>query len=192
MTFACTLPCREISPHEEIMVRSSLPAGTLVPELTRAIMRVDPFVRVHQTQTASSLIADAVVQPRFAMTLVTMFALLSLILAAVGLYGVMAYSVSQRTREIGVRVAMGARSRDVVSLILKHGFVLTAIGIVIGLAGAVGATRVIRSLLYGISFTDPIAFVAGGALIAAVAAMACYIPARRAALIDPVVALRAE
>jgi predicted permease len=176
----------------EVIVRSSVPSGPLVPKLTAAIMRVDPFIRVHKAQTAESIIAEAVVQPRFAMALVATFALLAVILAVVGLYGVMAYSVSQRTREIGVRVALGARPHEVVALILKQGFTLAAIGIVIGVAAAVGATRAIRSLLFGVSSTDPITFVIAGTLIALVAALACYIPARRAALIDPVVALRAD
>jgi predicted permease len=176
----------------ELIVRSAAPTGTLVPRLTAAIMRVDPFIEVHKAQTAESVIADAVVQPRFAMTLVGAFAVLALILAVIGLYGVIAYSVSQRTREIGVRVALGARPREVVTLILMQGFTLAAVGIVIGVVAAVGTTRVIRSLLFGVSSTDPITFIAAAALIALVAALACYIPARRAALIDPMIALRAD
>lgn len=186
------VPFSAVVPDMEIIVRSSVPSGTLVPKITTAITRVDPFIRVHKAQTAESIIADAVVQPRFAMALVATFALLALILAVVGLYGVMAYSVSQRTREIGVRVALGARSREVISLILVQGFVLVAIGIVIGVAAAVGTTRAIRSLLFGVSPTDPFTFVFASTLIALVAALACYIPARRAALIDPVIALRAD
>jgi putative ABC transport system permease protein len=126
------------------------------------------------------------------MTLVGTFALLALILAVVGLYGVIAYSVSQRTREIGVRVALGARPHEVVTLILIQGFVLAATGVAIGVAAAVGATRAIRSLLFSVSATDPLIFVVAGTFIALVAALACYIPARRAALVNPVVALRAD
>jgi putative ABC transport system permease protein len=155
-------------------------------------MHTDPFIRVHKAQTAESVIAEAVAQPRFAMTLIGTFALVALVLAVVGLYGVIAYSVSQRTREIGVRVALGARPRDVVTLVLVQGFTLAGIGIVIGVAAAAGATRVIRSQLFGVSSTDPATFFVASALIAMVAALACYLPARRAALIDSVVALRAE
>lgn len=176
----------------EFLVRTSGSIGRLVPMLTAAITHAEPFIRVRKAQTGESVLADAVVQPRFAMTLVGTFALLALVLAVVGLYGVITYSVSQRTREIGVRIALGARPHEVVALILKQGFTLAAIGIVIGVAAAAGATRVIRSLLFGVSSGDPLTFIGTGALIALVAALACYIPARRAALIDPVVALRAE
>jgi putative ABC transport system permease protein len=165
---------------------------SLVPMITTAITHADPFVQVHKAQTAESVIAEAVAQPRFAMTLVGTFALLALVLAIVGLYGVIAYSVSQRTREIGVRVALGARPREVVTLVMRQGFILVLIGIVIGVAAAVGVTRAIRSLLFGVTSTDTLTFVVAGTLIALVAALACYIPARRAALIDPVVALRAD
>ena len=176
----------------ELIVRTSGTSGSIVPALTAAIMRVDPFIRVHQAQTAESLLAAAVVRPRFAMTLVVTFALLAVVLAIVGLYGVITYSVSQRTREIGVRVALGARPRQVVTLVLMQGLTLAAIGIVIGVAGAAGATRVIRSLLFGVSSTDPLTFLVAGTLIALVAVLACYIPARRAALIEPVDALEAD
>jgi putative ABC transport system permease protein len=176
----------------EILVRSSVASGALVARLTTAITHADPFIRVHQAQTAESLIADAVAQPRFAMILVGAFALLAVILAVVGLYGVMTYSVSQRTREIGVRIALGAHPREVIALVLRQGFILAAIGIVIGVAAAAGAARVIRSLLFGVSSGDPLTFVAASVLIASIAAVACYIPARRAALIDPVIALRTE
>jgi putative ABC transport system permease protein len=157
-----------------------------------AITHADPFVEVYKVQSGESVIAEAVAQPRFAMTLVGTFALLALVLAVVGLYGVIAYSVSQRTREIGVRIALGARPRDVVTLVVRQGFILVLIGIVIGVAAAVGVTRAIRSLLFGVTSTDTLTFVVAGTLIALVAALACYIPARRAALIDPVVALRAD
>jgi putative ABC transport system permease protein len=191
-TLRMYVPFVPTMPNAQLMVRTSVPTGGLVPLLTAAIAHVDPFIRVHKAQTAESVIADAVVQPRFAMTLVGTFALLALILAVVGLYGVIAYSVSQRTREIGVRVALGARPREVVALIVKQGFTLAAIGIVTGVLAAAAATRVIRSLLFGVTANDPLTFIFGCALIALVAALACYIPARRAALIDPVIALRAE
>ncbi len=176
----------------ELIVRTSGPSGSIVPALTAAIMGADPFIRVHRGQTAESLIAASVAQPRFVMTLVGMFALLALMLAIVGLYGVITYSVSQRTREIGVRIALGANPRQVITLILAQGLSLAAIGIVIGVAGAAAVTRVIRSLLFGVSSTDPATFIVAGALIALVSTLACYIPARRAALINPVDALQTD
>jgi putative ABC transport system permease protein len=185
-------PFSAIMPPAELLVRTAASSHSLVPMITAAITHADPFVQVYKVQTGESVIAEAVAQPRFAMTLVGTFALLALVLAVVGLYGVIAYSVSQRTREIGVRIALGARPREVVTLVMRQGFILVAIGIVIGVAAAVGVTRVIRSLLFGVTSTDPLTFVVAGTLIALVAALACYIPARRAALVDPVAALRAD
>jgi putative ABC transport system permease protein len=179
-------------PPAELLVRTTASSHSLVPMIMAAITHADPFVEVYKVQSGESVIAEAVAQPRFAMTLVGTFALLALVLAVVGLYGVIAYSVSQRTREIGVRIALGARPRDVVTLVVRQGFILVLIGIVIGVAAAVGVTRAIRSLLFGVTSTDTLTFVVAGTLIALVAALACYIPARRAALIDPVVALRAD
>ncbi len=181
-----------VTDYATIIVRSHVALGTLVPQLNSAIMRASPFIRVHKAQSAESVIAQAVAQPRFAMTLIGVFALLALTLAVVGLYGVISYSVSQRTREIGVRIALGAQPRDVVALVMRHGFVLVALGIAIGIAAAIGATRVIQSLLFDVGSTDLITFFIAAALTAVVTSLACYIPARRAAFIDPLVAIRAD
>jgi predicted permease len=178
--------------YAEIIVRSHVPSGTLVPQLNSAIMRASPFILVHKAQSAESVMAQAVAAPRFAVTLVGAFALLALTLAVVGLYGVIGYSVSQRTREIGIRIALGAQPRDVVNLIMRQGVILVATGVLLGVAAAIGVTRVIRSLLFGVGATDLATFLIAGALAAAVTSLACYIPARRAALIDPLVALRAD
>jgi len=186
------VPFSSVTSQAEIIVRSAVPSGTLTPELNAAIMRASPFIQVHKSQTAESIIAEAVAQPRFAMTLIGAFALLALILAVVGLYGVIAYSVSQRTREIGVRIALGAQPRDVVTIVMRQGFALVALGIALGVAAAFGATRVIQSLLFDVGSTDLATFLIAGALTAIVTSLACYIPARRAARIDPLVALRAD
>jgi putative ABC transport system permease protein len=129
---------------------------------------------------------------RFNLILIAFFGIIALVLATAGVFGVMAYSVSRRTREIGVRVALGARSRDVLTMILSQGMRTIMIGIIIGLAGSFALTRTMQSLLFGVTATDPLTFVAVIALLIAAALAACYIPARRATKIDPMVALRYE
>jgi putative ABC transport system permease protein len=132
------------------------------------------------------------VQPRFLSLLLATFAGIALFLAAIGIYGVMAYAVAQRTQEIGVRMALGAQRLHVLRLVFGQGFVLLAIGTAIGLAGAFALTRLMHSLLFEITPTDPLTYSAVVVLLAVVALFACYIPARRATRVDPLVALRYE
>jgi ABC-type antimicrobial peptide transport system permease subunit len=126
------------------------------------------------------------------MLLLSIFAALALVLAAVGIYGVMAYAVAQRTREIGVRLALGAQSRDVLNMVLVGGGKLAAFGLALGLVGSLGMTYFLRSQLYGVSSSDPLTYFTVAVLLGAVALAACYLPARRATRVDPLVALRYE
>jgi putative ABC transport system permease protein len=140
----------------------------------------------------SQVAAESMSRRRFAMQLVGLFGILALLLAAVGIYGVIAYSVTQRTREIGIRVALGASRTAILRWVLKQGMVLTIAGVVIGIVGALALTRLLRSLLFGVGPTDLVTYGALAILLTIVALIACYVPARRATKVDPLVALRYE
>jgi putative ABC transport system permease protein len=147
---------------------------------------------ISQVRTMDEILGAAVTRPRFNMILLGGFALLALGLGAVGIYGVIAYAVTQRTREIGIRMALGARGGDVMKMLLKQGMALTLIGVAIGLAASLALTRLMKTLLYGVSATDPAPFTAVALLLTLVALPACWIPARRATKVDPMIALRSE
>jgi putative ABC transport system permease protein len=140
----------------------------------------------------NDVVAESVARQRFNMTLLGIFASVALALAAVGIYGVMSYSVTQRTQEIGIRMALGARRSDVVRMVVGHGVGLSIAGIGIGLAFAFALTRVMNTLLFGVTATDPLTYAGLSALLLFVTAVACYVPARRATRVDPTVALRYE
>jgi ABC-type antimicrobial peptide transport system permease subunit len=135
-------------------------------------------------------VARSLLKRKFTMTLLTIFAGIAVALASIGLYGVMSYSVSQRTREIGIRMALGAQRTDVLRLVIRQGILLTAIGVGLGLLGSLGLTRLISSMLFGVSATDVGTFGVVSALLFGVAVIACWLPARRASGVDPIVALR--
>jgi ABC-type antimicrobial peptide transport system permease subunit len=135
------------------------------------------------------VVANSLGTRRVSMQLFTVFAIAALLLAAIGIYGVMAYSVTQRTQEIGIRMALGAQRSDVLGLVVRQGMMLAAIGVVAGLAGALGLTRVMASLLFNVRPDDPTTYLAISFLLTAVAFLACYLPARRAAKLDPMIAL---
>jgi len=164
----------------------------LIAAMRNEVLTLDREQPVHAVQTMRDVFANSVATRRLSMWLFSVFALVALALAAIGIYGVIAYSVTQRTHEIGVRMALGAQASDVVRLIAGHSMKLTLIGIAIGLAGAFALTRVMSSLLYGVSATDIVTFATVTLLLLVVSFLASYIPARRAAKIDPMVALRYE
>ena len=147
---------------------------------------------ISNTQTMNEVIADSLGQRRFAMIVLGAFAAAALLLASLGIYGVISYLVGQRTHEIGVRVALGASRRQILTLVLGHGMKMTLAGVVLGLILAFGLTRLIRTMLYGVGATDPMTFALIAVLLTLVALVACYIPARRATKVDPLVALRNE
>src|SRR5262245_26922296 len=182
--------------QQNFVVRAEGDPALLAGAVSSAVHSLDPALPIYGMQTMTDLVADSLVRPRFLSMLLTAFSVIALTLAAVGIYGVMAYSVSQRTQEIGVRMALGARTSDVLKMVLGQGAMITAIGVGIGLVGAFALaftlTRVMSSLLFGVSVTDPVTFAAVVALLAIVALLACYVPARRATKVDPMIALRYE
>jgi len=157
-----------------------------------AVASVNRDIPLANLRTMEDVIGESVVRQRFAMLLLAMFAGLAMLLAAIGLYGVMSYSVSQRTREIGVRMALGAQSADVLKLVVWQGMTLVAIGVGLGVVAALGLTRLMSGLLFGVSAADPITFGMVAGVLTVVALAANYLPARRAAKVDPMVALRYE
>lgn len=173
-----------------LVVRAAGDPHSLLPEVRREIQSLDPNVVPFDMETMQEYMALPLFPAHTTGWLLGAFGFLALVLAVGGLYGVMAYAVSQRTHEIGVRLALGAARVDVIKLMVRQGMLLTLIGIGIGLAGALAATRVLSSLLYGISATDPLTFVGVSLILAGVALVANYIPARRATKVDPMVALR--
>lgn len=163
-----------------------------VNAIRNTIRQVDPLLPVVNVRPMTDVVGSSIAAERFVTTLMSIFAGLAVVLALVGLYGVLSYQVSQSTHEIGVRMALGAQTRDVLRLILGQGISFTLIGIVIGLAGAFALTRLIGSLLFGVSVTEPAVFAGVALLLVAVAAVASYIPSRCATKVDPIQALRTE
>jgi predicted permease len=175
-----------------IVVRTTGNPMTLASAVRNQLLAVDRDLPVAEMQTMEQRLANSVSSRRFNLVLLGLFSLLALTLAAVGVYGVVAYVAAQRTREIGVRMALGARRRDVLELILRQEMKFAGVGVLVGLAGAFAATRLLGSLLFGVSPNDPVTFVAAPLLLVTVALLACLVPALRAARIDPWAALRSE
>ena len=176
----------------EMVVRSTRPAASLITDVRASLVAYDPSLPNGEYYELDRLIDNAVAPRRLITQLLGFFSTLALFLAAIGLYGIIAYSVAQRTQEIGIRMALGAQRGDVLKLVVTGGLKLVLAGVAIGLVGAFALTHVLQSLLFGISATDPLSFVTNALLLLAVAAVACLLPALRATKIDPIVALRAE
>jgi putative ABC transport system permease protein len=174
------------------VVRTKIDPMYVSSSVRQAIWSIDKDLPFTEVRTMDQRLSESFAGRRFHMILLGVFAALALILSLVGIYGVMSYSVAQRIHEIGIRIALGAERRHVLSLVLGHSVVLTLMGLGAGLAGAFGLTRFLGSLLYGVRATDPITFVFVTLVLSAVAIVAGYIPARRATKVDPLVALRYE
>ncbi len=174
------------------VVRTSNDSTPMESSIRNAVRELDSTLPVYNLWSMNEVVSKSVVQPRFLALLLAVFSGIALFLAAIGIYGVMAYSVAQRTQEIGVRMALGARPLHVLRLVLKQSLVMLVIGTLIGLAGAFALTRLMQTLLFEITATDPLTYVSVIGLLTVVALLACYIPARRAAKVDPLIALRYE
>jgi putative ABC transport system permease protein len=175
-----------------LIVRAeSSPAG-LSAGLREAVKSLDPDVPLYAVRTLDEIVSDRTAQRRLAVMLITVFAAVALLLAAIGIYGVMSYAVAQRTQEIGIRMALGAERHDILRMVLRHGSLMAVTGIGLGIVVALGLARLITSLLFQVSATDPPTFSVVPLVLIAVALVACYIPARRATRVDPLVALRSQ
>ena len=175
-----------------ILVRTKNDPTALVPALRQTVLNIDPNQPITNINTLEKIVSDSIAQPRLNMLLMGLFGALAMVLAAVGIYGLLSYAVTQRTQEMGIRMALGARAADVLKLVLRQGMTLALIGEAIGLAGALALTRLIRGLLFGVTPTDATTFIVVFGVLNVVALLACFIPARRATKVDPLVALRYE
>ncbi|HEY4838221.1 MAG TPA: FtsX-like permease family protein, partial [Candidatus Acidoferrales bacterium] len=172
--------------------RTSSDPSAMASSMIREIHAIDSNVPVYDISTMDARVSRSLARQRFSMVMLGAFAGFALLLAAIGVYGVMSYLVTQGTRDIGVRIALGAQQSDILRLVLKQGMTLTLVGIIAGLAGAAALSRVMGSLLFGVGSTDFVTFSSVAVLLTLIAFAACYIPARRAMRVDPLVALRYE
>ena len=175
-----------------VTIKTSGDPMALASAAREQVFAIDPDQPIANLNSMSKLRADSIAPERLNLMLFTCFAVVALVLASVGIYGVMSYAVTQRTHEIGIRMALGAKPSNVLGMVVRQGMVLTAAGLALGIGGALGATRLMASLLFGVSATDPLTFVAIPLLLAGVALGACFVPARRATKVDPMIALRYE
>ena len=175
-----------------VLLKTSTPPASLADAVRTQVAAIDPNLPVSNIRTLDDIVSKSISQPRFYMTLLAIFAGVALVLAAIGIFGVLSYAVSQRTREIGIRMALGARESSVIGLVVWRAMGLVAVGVAAGLVGAAVVSHTLTKMLFGVTPTDPVTFVSVSALLGLVALLASYWPARRAARVDPIVALRAE
>jgi putative ABC transport system permease protein len=176
----------------DVVVRTDGSPEALLPSIRQRIHEMDAGLALANVNTMDQLLSNSAAQPRLNTFLLTAFASVALLIAAIGIYGVLAYSVNQRTREIGLRMALGATPRSVLQLIVSQGMKVVLIGVAIGLIGGLALGRAVSSLVFGVPVRDPVTFSLVAVVLTAVALAACAIPARRAARVDPMVALREE
>ena len=174
------------------VVKTRSDPTALVPAVTREVQALDADLPVYDVATMEERLGDSLARRRFSMFLLVVFAVCASVLATIGIYGVVSFWVSQRTRELGIRAALGARQSDIMSLVVRQVIALVGVGIAVGLTAAFGLTRVMASLLFGVSATDAVTFVLLASVLAVVALVATWVPARRAAGVPPIVALRHE
>jgi predicted permease len=183
---------RPFDNYQQMIVRTRTDANALRPAARAAAASFDPDLALAKTTTLADGLRDSIASSRMASALTILFGLIALLLAGVGLYGVISYSVNRRTREIGVRMALGAESRDALWMVIRSGMTMALIGTGIGLIASWAVTRLLRGMLFGVSATDPLTFIIVPLLLSVVTLVACYLPARRAAKMDPLMALRRE
>jgi predicted permease len=176
--------------HLAIFLRGNLDTGAIPEQVREQVQSIDPTIPVFGPQALNETVSASLSQRRFSMEMVALFALTALLLAGLGIYGVISYTVSERTHEFGIRLALGAHNGNILSLVLRQGLALALVGSVVGLAGAVLVSHLMAGVLYGVRPTDPITFAAVAILLITVALIACFIPARRATKVDPMFALR--
>jgi predicted permease len=176
--------------NTDVFVRQKSAGATNLAAVRSRVLEFNSELVIHNPSEMAKAVADSISSKRFTMSLLGVFAILALLLASIGIYGVLSYMVGQRTKEIGVRMALGAQKLDVLSLVMKDGAQMTLVGIGLGVAGALGLTRLMGSMLFGVKPTDPLTFCVVAALLITVAMLACYVPARRAMQVDPTEALR--
>jgi ABC-type antimicrobial peptide transport system permease subunit len=188
---AIYMPQTQTTPRGiNVVVRTPGDPAALTAALRQEIHEFDPDLPIYDVRTMEQRIGESLARRRFAMLLLSIFALLASGLAALGIYGVVAFLVAQGTKEMGIRMALGATPRRIALLVVHHGLMIAAAGIVLGVAGAFVLTRLMRSLLFGIASTDPVTYLLASAVVVATALAACYPPARRAARLDPMRSLR--